>query len=652
MDPHSKRRVVVDYNATGTDIVSLTILLVSPNVEVLGIMITPASCFVKDSIDVTFQLLSLLGKTHIPVAMGNIYGINPYPDNKRIFSKMMTALPALIVQDISNLKLNPKNATDFLIDLCEKEKEPFDVLVLGPPVNLAVALKDDHVRARIGKIVFQGGNLGEVGNVIFHNSSEKAEFKLYWHSVLAKKFFEKAQNLIMVPIENAKSFEGTEEFPKWIGLDDNSVLSDLIGSILAQNIIEYRLKSDLFLSELLGAYYFVHPEILQLKDAKVSIKTNIPEEGVLRFGEGHPIKIGQISKENATNFAKDIIKMMKSNKKIRSPSFEIPADPPAQEYEGQKDKIFIDHDGAVDDLFALMIIFAQKHVDIRGISVVGADCVLEDGIEMTLKLLSMYDLNKVPVAATHLNIKNNFPMEWRVAARCLLTSPILINQKYDKNLLSKLPSHELLIKILEEAKDNEITVFVSGPMINVGHVVKTRPDLVKKISKVVCMGGAIFVDGNVMKYSHNGSAEWNVYTDPVAYKNLLESKVPVYMYSLDSTNNVPLSFELLKDFSKQKMFSASKFLSFALSLTTCNIPSKDYTYFFWDALAASYFLENPTCKFKTVEIDVDLEPPSEGRTKPAPGSGFFVNMAYDVDLSTFYPSIKKLLRMDLHLIDE
>jgi len=314
----------------------------------------------------------------------------------------------------------------------------------------------------------------------------------------------------------------------------------------------------------------------------------------------------------------------------------------------KKRKVYYDHDGNNDDIISLQFVLSMEQIELLGVSVTPADCLLEDGIESTLRMLSLYGKTNVPVAKGCIYGPNPFPYDWRINGKIMNGMPLMINQKTNPSQVVKEPAEDLIIKILKDAKE-PITVLLTGPCTNLAAALDKAPEIAKNIEEVVLMGGAVNVHGNVGQYNHDGSGEWNIYYHPKAAQRVLTSGLKVTMFSLDSTNNVPVSMDFLKKLADQREYPASYLASQLWAPTVKNIPSAEYTYFMWDVLAVAYLGCEQLCTFKEVEIDVEVSGPSEGRTVNKPGNGKKIRIADTVNVDGFFKYYMKQLQKDLHV---
>src|SRR6185436_17215479 len=89
------KQVYFDNDAGVDDLLSVILLLGMNQVEVLGIGVTPADCYLETGLEATLKILQMLGRTHIPVAGGTLAGRHAFPHAWRVHSDLVNALPIL-----------------------------------------------------------------------------------------------------------------------------------------------------------------------------------------------------------------------------------------------------------------------------------------------------------------------------------------------------------------------------------------------------------------------------------------------------------------------------------------------------------------------------------------------------------------------------
>jgi pyrimidine-specific ribonucleoside hydrolase len=90
---------------------------------------------------------------------------------------------------------------------------------------------------------------------------------------------------------------------------------------------------------------------------------------------------------------------------------------------------------------------------------------------------------------------------------------------------------ELLRRTLMES-DEPVTLVALAPQTNLALLLRTHPEVVDRIERIVFMGGSASV-GNA-----TAVAEFNVWHDPEAAAIVLGSGIPTFMYGLDVFNQV------------------------------------------------------------------------------------------------------------------
>ncbi len=70
----------MDHDGAIDDLLSQLLLMTMPEVELLGISITPADCFIEPALESAYKLLQLTRKEDVPLGRGEYYGINAFPN--------------------------------------------------------------------------------------------------------------------------------------------------------------------------------------------------------------------------------------------------------------------------------------------------------------------------------------------------------------------------------------------------------------------------------------------------------------------------------------------------------------------------------------------------------------------------------------------
>ena len=87
------------------------------------------------------------------------------------------------------------------------------------------------------------------------------------------------------------------------------------------------------------------------------------------------------------------------------------------------------------------------------------------------------------------------------------------------------------------ASNGDIVLCPVGPLTNIAMAIQKEPRIVEKIPEIVIMGGAHH-HGNMTP-----SAEFNIWLDPEAARNVVNCGVPIRMIPLDATHRALVSTE-------------------------------------------------------------------------------------------------------------
>lgn len=296
-----------------------------------------------------------------------------------------------------------------------------------------------------------------------------------------------------------------------------------------------------------------------------------------------------------------------------------------------KQLVLLDHDGAVDDFLATMLLLTMEHIEPLGIIVTPADCYPQPAVSATRKILDLMGKSHIPVAESTVRGINPFPQLYRRDSFAIDNFPILNqNETYTTPLLDQ-PGQDFLIQALQNAIA-PVTLLMTGPLTNLAYSLDTAPEIEAKIERLVWMGGALDVPGNVEKNwepGQDGSAEWNAYWDPLAVARVWSSAIPIVMCSLDITNHVPVTSEFVQKIGKQRRYDVSDLAGQCYAL----VIAQDY--YAWDVLATAYLGNPDAFTLREVNTEIITTGKSQGRTKVVE-KGRKISAIADVDRNWFY----------------
>ena len=269
-------------------------------------------------------------------------------------------------------------------------------------------------------------------------------------------------------------------------------------------------------------------------------------------------------------------------------------------------KWIIDTDVAIDDWPAMFFMLNHPQVEVIGITITGCgETHAEPGVQNAMNLCLLAGQGHIPAAAAHpepLDGYHIYPNPWRTMANTLSGIPVPQHQgpKTPMNAV------ELMSHLLRNSPE-KVNILSLGPLTNISEVLEQEPALIEKVGKLVIMGGAVRVKGNIIVPGFtdnlkNRVAEWNIYIDPLAAQKVFRSRVPKVLVPLDATNQVQVTAAFVDDFKKQSKSPEAKFMCQVFDKETEFIKSGEF--FFWDPLAAALGVEEHLGKHEALKMDV------------------------------------------------
>lgn len=306
-----------------------------------------------------------------------------------------------------------------------------------------------------------------------------------------------------------------------------------------------------------------------------------------------------------------------------------------------KKLVLMDHDGAIDDFLSVMILMTMEEVETVGIVVTPADCYPQAAVSVSRKILDLMGKTHVPVAESTVRGINPFPADFRRDCKIIDNFPLLNEADELQTPLVSAVGQKFIVNQLQAAPA-PVTLMVTGPLTTVAEAIALAPEIMDKIGEIVWMGGALRVPGNVEKVfalEHDGTAEWNVFWDAIAAKQIWQTDIPLTLCPLDLTNKVPVTPEFIKQLTKQRKYALSDLAGMCYALA---IPQN---YYFWDILATTYLARPQFYQLEELETDIIATGVSQGRTILQAG-GKKIRVMSEVNREQFY---SYLLQQFAHL---
>jgi purine nucleosidase len=270
------RPVFYDHDAGVDDLLSVIFLLGMQDIEVIGIGVTPADCYLPTGLPATLKILDLLGHPHIPVAGGTLDGRNPFPDEWRVHSDLVNELPIL------NARPYPQpvalSAHQLLINQVRAASQKVTLLFTGPLTNLAAALDQaPDLESKIERLYWMGGAVDVPGNVSAPQAPTAdgtAEWNVYWDSVSAARVWQSSIPITLVGLDATDKVPVTESFLARLATQNQYLLSNLASQCWA-----FTVGTGYHLWDTLTTLAVGKPDIVTLHDVPCRIVVDGPSDG-------------------------------------------------------------------------------------------------------------------------------------------------------------------------------------------------------------------------------------------------------------------------------------------------------------------------------------------------------------------------------------
>src|SRR6059036_289387 len=196
--------------------------------------------------------------------------------------------------------------------------------------------------------------------------------------------------------------------------------------------------------------------------------------------------------------------------------------------------VLIDTDPGIDDALALLLAWSSPEISVEAVTTVAGNVPVEQGMVNVFRLLALRQPTPRPVIA--------------MGAAEPLARALVTGQRYhgedglgDLANWPETPKPPLepdaVSVIIDQARRSQrlLTLVALGPLTNLALTLKADAGAVSLIGRIVAMGGAVDVPGNITP-----TAEFNMSVDPEAAHRVLAARLPLDLVPLDATRQAVL----------------------------------------------------------------------------------------------------------------
>ena len=210
--------------------------------------------------------------------------------------------------------------------------------------------------------------------------------------------------------------------------------------------------------------------------------------------------------------------------------------------------VAIDTDPGIDDALALMLALRSPELSVELITTVAGNVPVRQGTENARRLLTLIAPEAMPALAmgaaaplkrrlhTARNVHGSDGLGGMSRSRAPSGAPRfpVAAPKAERDAAGRLMD-------LARRRGRALSVVALGPLTNIATAIRRDSEAMRRIRRLVIMGGVVRGPGNVTP-----CAEFNIFVDPDAAREVIASGLPITLVPLDATRQVRLTRDFLR----------------------------------------------------------------------------------------------------------
>lgn len=291
----TKKPIYFNHDGGVDDLISLFLLLKMDNIELTGVSVIPADCYLEPAVFASRKIIDRFGNGGIDVAESTSRGKNAFPKDWRMHAFLVDALPILNEAGEIFTPVSNKPAHLHMIDAIRGREEKTTLLFTGPLTDLARALDiAPDIEEKIEKLIWMGGTFKEAGNVHEPEHDGTAEWNVFWDPEAAGRVWETNIEIDLVALESTNQVPLTLDVRERWAKERKYIGVDFLGQCYAMvpPLVHFTTNSTYFLWDVLTTATIGKSDLVKVETINSMVITNGPSQGrTVETSDGRPVNV-------------------------------------------------------------------------------------------------------------------------------------------------------------------------------------------------------------------------------------------------------------------------------------------------------------------------------------------------------------------------
>ena len=203
---------------------------------------------------------------------------------------------------------------------------------------------------------------------------------------------------------------------------------------------------------------------------------------------------------------------------------------------GMARKVILDVDPGIDDAVAMTMALFDPRLEVVAVTAVAGNVPAEQATRNVQTIIEQLDPPRWPRVGAAVQPERT-PL---TDSRHIFGADGLGNAGFPvAELHHQHPSEKVITDEIRMAPE-AVTIIALGPLTNIANAFRRDPSLADQVGQLLIMGGSVQGPGNITP-----AAEFNMYCDPAAAREVFRSRTTKTLIPLDVTNQVVMTYDLL-----------------------------------------------------------------------------------------------------------